>query len=491
MRARDKAFPLLKAMSKSAMGLSCSAYLLSAGVALATTNELPPPKIGAPTLRIHGSNTIGSELSPALVTDFLKEQHYDQVQIKTGTNPLEHTVTATRESDGRQVQIDLTAHGSATGFADLNNNLTDIAAASRRINDSEVQEMARLGNLKSAEGEHVIGLDGVAVIINKQNPINSLSTEQLAGLFSGDIQDWSKINGKPGKVDIYSRDSKSGTWETFNELILKSNSKTLSKDANLFEDSELLSKKVSEDPNGIGFIGLPYVLNAKAVAVSDGGYSAIFPTVQSIATEDYPLARRLFFYAPTINKNPWADALIKFSLTPEGQAIVTRIGFIGQEPQPFKVTPTGEMPAKYKELAENAERLSVNFRFADGGAELDNKAKRDLQRVVSYAKAHDVKHLALVGFSDDSVTPERASVLSKLRVLAVRRELAKAGVITTDVQSFGNARPVSSSEAPREKRQRNRRVEVWVYPNSESGEQDKASTTATSTSTDTSTSKHS
>lgn len=464
MRGR-KASPLLKAIGFPLIGMACCATLFSAGAAWsATSAELPIPKPGLPALRIHGSNTIGAELSPALVLDFLKDQQLHEVHSQNGEHPLEQSIIGSEPGlQGAEIRVELAAHGSATGFEDLAKGATDIAAASRRIKDSEAQQLTRLGDLKGADGEHVIGLDGVAVIVNKANPLKSLTTDQLAGLFSGEIKNWSAIDGTPGPVRIYSRDDKSGTYETFNELVLKTHSKKLSADATLFESSEELSKRVSSDPNGIGFIGLPYVLQTKAVAVSDGGYSAIYPTAESIATEDYPLSRRLFFYTPTANKNPWIDALVKFTLTPAGQSIVARIGFVGQEPQPFKVTPNHQMPAQYLQLAQQAQRLSVNFRFADGGAELDNKAKRDLHRVVDYAKAHKVEHLTLVGFSDDAKNQQRANTLSKLRVLAVRRELAKAGVTTTDVQSFGNALQVAESNEG-EKRLRNRRVEVWVYP---------------------------
>jgi phosphate transport system substrate-binding protein len=206
------------------------------------------------------------------------------------------------------------------------------------------------------------------------------------------------------------------------------------------------------------------VRQAKAVAIADGASQAMLPLNSLIATEDYPLSRRLFFYLPPDSQNPWAQALATFAQSPQGQAIVATSGFVSQTVQAMSVAPNALMPEGYQSLSRHAQRLTVNFRFAEGSASLDNKARQDLARVLDYIKRHGKTERAvtLVGFGDLKDDPARADLLSKLRAMAVRRELVKNGVVMREVRGFGALMPVATNSAD-EGRIKNRRVEVWVY----------------------------
>lgn len=190
----------------------------------------------------------------------------------------------------------------------------------------------------------------------------------------------------------------------------------------------------------------------------------MLPLTSLIATEDYPLSRRLFFYLPPSSRNPWAKALVEFSQGSKGQAIVAANGFIAQQVQAIGVAPRPSMPDDYQAIARDAQRLTVNFRFDEGSASLDNKARQDVQRVVAYIRSHGKlnKQVTLVGFGDTKNDPQRAALLSKLRAMAVRRELVKSGVVLKDIRGFGAQMPVAANTAD-EGRIKNRRVEVWVY----------------------------
>ena len=189
----------------------------------------------------------------------------------------------------------------------------------------------------------------------------------------------------------------------------------------------------------------------------------MLPTASLIATEDYPLSRRLYLYLPPNLHQRWANALVQFAQSPDGQAIVAQNGFAAQTVQAIKVQATPEMPRDYQALTREAQRLSVNFRFAQGSAKLDNKAQLDLKRVIDYLKRNDKlnRSVTLVGFGDAKTDPERATLLSKLRAMAVRRELLKNDVILRDVRGFGEEMPVAGNDVD-EGRIKNRRVEVWV-----------------------------
>lgn len=393
----------------------------------------------------------------------MEHQGLQAVRIEPAQGANEQRVTG-KTRQGKTVSIEVAAHGSSTGFMALKKATADLAASSRPIKDSELVDLEPLGDLKSPEAEQVIAIDGLAIILNPRNPLNTLNTEQLAQIFNGEISTWEALGGIGGPIHLYARDDQSGTYDTFKELVLRLRGKPLGAGAKRFESSEQLSDAVSQDPQGIGFIGLPYVRQAKAVAIVDGDSHPMLPLNSLIATEDYPLSRRLFFYLPPSGHNPWAKALVDFTQSSKGQAIVAANGFIAQQVQAIAVEPRASMPEDYQAIARDAQRLTVNFRFEEGSASLDNKARQDLQRVVAYLKSHDKldKQVTLVGFGDAKNDPQRAALLSKLRAMAVRRELVKNGVVLRDIRGFGAQMPVAANTAD-EGRIKNRRVEVWVY----------------------------
>lgn len=413
-------------------------------------------------LRIQGSNTIGAKLGPALISGLFQSQGLSNIRITPAGVENEQLVQA-EDALGRTLLVRVAAHGSGTGFSALQDGSADLAASSRPIKDAEAAALQSLGDLHGSDAEQVIAIDGLAIIVNPHNPLSAITTEQLAKVFSGEVRDWSELGGAPGAISLYARDDKSGTYDTFKELVLASHGKSLAASAKRFESSDQLSDRVSQDPGGIGFIGLPYVRQSKALAIADGDSQAMPPSTTLIATEDYPLSRRLFLYNPPATPNEWVRSLVQFAHSPAGQAIVEESGFIAQTVQPVKVAATPQMPEDYRKLADEAQRLSVNFRFQEGSATLDNKAQRDIERVLDYLRSHDKLHskVVLVGFGDPKNDPERAALLSKLRAMAVRRDLSRGGVIFREITGLGEQMPVAANSD--DGRLKNRRVEVWVY----------------------------
>lgn len=446
----------------------CTARLLFGGLLAltapsATFAALPLPANGQPALHIQGSNTIGAKLGPALVGGLLEKEGFTNVRIQeSGIN--EQRVTG-QDAQGRMVNIEVAAHGSGTGFVALGQGSAELAASSRPIKDSEAASLATVGDLKSPEGEQVIAIDGLAVILHPANPLQSLSVEQLAKVFAGEVKTWEELGGRGGAIRLYARDDNSGTFDTFKELVLASHGKSLAASAQRFESSNQLSDAVSKDPQGIGFIGLPYIRQAKPLAISAGDSQPMQPTSELVATEDYPLSRRLFFYIKPSESNPWAQALVRFAHSPSGQEIVAKNGFVSQTVKAMRVEANDEMPPAYRELSDHAQRLAVNFRFDEGSAELDSKALRDVRRVVRYLKDNNkmMSQVVLVGFADPrNDDRDRTQLLSKLRAMAVQRELVKSGVLLRSISGLGDSMPVASNDTEAG-RKKNRRVEVWVY----------------------------
>ena len=278
-------------------------------------------------LRLHGSNTVGENLAPALLEAYLGQQSVTQMRWVQGDVAVERELQYVQ---GDQVYaIELHAHGSSTGFKDLLNKKTDMSMSSRKIKAAEVEQLRPLmGDISSANQEYIIGLDGLAIIVNQNNSISRITNESLAKVFSGEISNWKQLGGADLAINLYARDENSGTWDTFNSLVLKANKKLLNTNSLRFESSSELSAQVAKDVAGIGFIGLPYVNSSKALAISETKESAIiYPTRFTVSTEDYALSRRLYMYAPH-SGNPMAQAFSQFVVSESGQNVVEQVGLV-------------------------------------------------------------------------------------------------------------------------------------------------------------------
>lgn len=418
-------------------------------------------KADKPLFRLHGSNTIGEKLAPRLVEAYLMSQGANNVHTEVGANPVEKIVSG--EVNGRIEYVELNAHGSATAFSDMLKDAADIGMASRRVKEQERSDLLpKVGDISDAGGEHVVGLDGLAIIVAPTNPLANLSLAQLEDIFSGKLSNWSELGGKDLPIKVYARDDKSGTWDTFKTLVLEKHKTELSPTATRIESSTELSDTVAREAGAIGFIGLPYVRHARLVAVSSSNNNkAIIPTHFTVGTEDYPLARRLFFYTPQTNPNIEAEEFVNFVATERGQAIVEDVGFVSQNIKVTKPADNDFYPQEMRELTVRSERISVNFRFKNGSDELDTKALSDLDRVAKYIDINAPKRVQLFGFSDAEGDSAKNKELSERRAKVVEQQLIARGIYPLVVKGMGDAAPLAASDSETGKNI-NRRVEVWV-----------------------------
>lgn len=419
-------------------------------------------KADKPLFRLHGSNTVGEKLAPRLIEAYLMSQGANNVRTEvSATSANEKSIYG--EINGRLEYIELQAHGSGTAFTDLLKNQTDMGMSSRRIKDKERESLlVSAGDLSAAGSEHILGLDGLAIIVSPSNSLSSLSLEQLVAIFSGELTNWSQLGGKDLPIKVYARDEKSGTWDTFKSLVLESRKAQLSASAMRVESSSELSDSVAREAGAIGFIGLPYVRHAKLLAIASSDHNkAIMPTHFTVSTEDYPLSRRLFFYSPQINPSIEAKEFIHFVVTERGQAIVEDVGFVSQNIKLGKPFENDFYPAEMRSLTVRSERLSINFRFKSGSDELDTKSLNDLDRVARYVEDNDPKRVQLFGFSDSEGDAGKGNELSERRAKVVEKQLIQRGIYPLVVKGMGDAAPLAASSSE-EGRNINRRVEVWI-----------------------------
>ena len=426
----------------------------------ATSAQVPGPTANTIILRVHGSNTIGAQLMPSLAEKYLEQQGATDVRRIPG-KPDETVIQGVLPGDSSPKSIEIEAHGSATAFTDLAQGKCDVGMASRKIKPEETAALSGLGDMTSPASEHVLGLDGIAVIVSPANPIQSLTKDQLSSIFSGAVTSWNQMLAPRGAIRVYARDSKSGTYDTFKTLVLGTGN--LVSSAVRIEDSRVLSDKVASDPDAIGFIGLPYIRSAKAVAISDSGSRPLLPTRLTVSTEDYALSRRLYLYTPANPSNQLTAGFVSFALSKSGQDSVAENGFVAQNVTAESIATVSDGPSQYKRITRGAERLSLDFRFRTGSAGLDNKALVDLDRVVTFLTdlKYPGRNVMLIGFADSTGTDAINISLSKSRAKAVADQFAPRGLDVGLSTGFGSALPVASN-ATEDGRQKNRRVEIWL-----------------------------
>lgn len=415
--------------------------------------------------RMHGSNTVGAKLAPALARGYLEELGATSIQVLPTAVENEVKITGTKDNTVKIIEI--AAHGSSTGFKSLAADQCDIGMASRKIKDKEVKMLESLGDMTSTASEHVLALDGIAVIVNQANPIKELSIDQVAAIFNGEIEDWSAISSLKGKINVYARDNKSGTFDTFKSLVLRKT--PLVEDAKRFESNAVLSDEVAVDKFGIGFTSLPNIRNSKPISISDGA-AAILPNFFTVATEDYGLSRRLYLYTSPNPTNQHTKDFIRYALNVSGQQIVEANNLVDLNIRTFvsRLDPVQQAVdqdvfSTYLEAVKDAKRLSLNFRFQKDGFKLDNRAYRDLDRMVNFLKDYVNQDTAilLIGFTDSLGDYTYNRDLALKRAQTVAKEFRARGISFVDTLSAAEEVPVASNETE-VGQQKNRRVEVWL-----------------------------
>ena len=216
------------------------------------------------------------------------------------------------------VDVRVSGGGSSVGIQSVGEGIADIGMASRELKD---EEKSRYPNLKPI----AIAKDGIAIIVHPDNPITSLTLEQIRGIYNGTYTNWEEVGGPDKEIVVINRDSASGTREFFwKHVMLKDDfvATALEKNSN-----GAVKQTVSQTPNAIGYVGLGYVDNSvKAVKIKKDGME-IEPTVENILNGEYPISRSLYMITNGEPKGIAKD-FIDFVLSEEGQKIVEEEGFV-------------------------------------------------------------------------------------------------------------------------------------------------------------------
>lgn len=217
-----------------------------------------------------------------------------------------------------EADITVRGGGSGVGIAALLDGTIDIAIASRPMKSKEVEKAKTKGLEPFAT---VIAKDGIAVIIHPSNSVMGLSMEDLKAIYTGQISKWNEIGGETKPIVIISRDTASGTFETFKKLALKG--EKVRDDALMLASNQAVATTVAKTPGAVGYVGLGYLSDkVKALEIDE-----VEPSQKTVVSGEYALSRPLFMYTNGKPKG-LAKKSIDFVLSLAGQRIVEDLGFV-------------------------------------------------------------------------------------------------------------------------------------------------------------------
>jgi phosphate transport system substrate-binding protein len=169
-----------------------------------------------------------------------------------------------------------------------------------------------------------VALDAVAVYVHADNDVESLSLEELEGIFRGRIDDWSELGQRPGPIVLYSRENNSGTYAYFKEHVL--GGRDFASSAQTLPGTAAVINAVSRDRRGIGYGGIGYAGGVRTVPLREGEGEPVAPTAENAIDGAYPLARFLYMYTAGEPGGVAAD-FIEWVRSDEGQRLVSDIGY--------------------------------------------------------------------------------------------------------------------------------------------------------------------
>ena len=155
-----------------------------------------------------------------------------------------------------KISISVQGGGSGVGIASLIDGTCNNADASRPIIDKE-KEVATAKEKYINPATNIVARDAIAVAVHPSNGIDGLTLGQIKAIYTGEISSWSELGGSDQSIVVISRDSASGTFETFNELAL--DGKKFRPDALLQASNSAVANTAANTPGAIGYIGLGYV----------------------------------------------------------------------------------------------------------------------------------------------------------------------------------------------------------------------------------------
>jgi phosphate transport system substrate-binding protein len=461
-----------------------------------TDAQLLAPCRSFEELTTQGSSTVGLGVMPSLIQGFANVNGFQVTRSDDDRNDVRLYQLRKPSPDAPCFRITVRSTGSDTAKDGITDKVAQIGMSSRDYSDGEIRVLARAANLEPVERsqiEHVVALDAVSVVVNKHNPLDSIGLCQLAKVFAAKIRDWRELGRGSGPINLHIRTGTSGTFESFQSLVMKTCGLDLASAPSHGTYPDLL-KAVAADDASIGFAPATLVTDqVKSLRLKGSCGIEQAATSFNVKTEDFPLARRLYLFTPFplegyarqfgnfIAADDRADDLLSSSGVIEGSA-EKMDGQSGTFDQKIEAMPDNHANSldtretntdraslqRFRDIAARGQRLSITYRFSLGSDQLDTKARQDIRRLARYLQnTRTGSTVLLAGFTDDLGGVSSNLELAMKRADAVRRELL--AVAPTDhtksirAEGYGMILPVTCNDTELG-RAKNRRVEVFLVP---------------------------
>ncbi len=237
------------------------------------------------------------------------------LQIAGGTAHIKCEKAAIKRIMKRYPKITITigGGGSGVGIKQVCEGLIDIGNTGRAPRAEEIKRC----NLKV----YKFAIDGIGVIVNPQRKIDNITTAQLIDVFSGKINNWKELGGPDVPINVYTRDSESGTRKVFWKKGLKK--AAITQKANFVKSNAAMKTAIANDPFGIGYISLGVADNSVKLLAIDN----VYPSRENVKAGKYKIARGLYMNTCGEPK-PLAKAFITYMLSSDGQKLVEEYGFL-------------------------------------------------------------------------------------------------------------------------------------------------------------------
>jgi phosphate transport system substrate-binding protein len=327
-----------------------------------------------------------------------------------------------------------------------------------------------------------LGLEALVAVVSPQNPVRSLATADLARALSGQISNWQDLGGPDMPVVVHALKDGTGFRSALEARLGQAVVAT-----ELHDTQEGLDAAVGRDPWALAVTTGSSVLMAQVLTLTDSCGFALSPTTMAVRAGDYPLTLPFFVLAPKRRLPLVAREFLEFLEAPGSQPAIAEAGLIDRQAERAALLADGQRLAnairalgpdvpveEVQRLAvamSGAERLSLTFRYKDGGQDLDAASQGALAALVRLIETGGFSDMDLTfaafseGGGDGTATLAQSQQRADALLEAVAAAVPDLGDlrVTLRSQAFGDALPIACDESPIG-RQLNRRVEVWLRP---------------------------
>lgn len=239
----------------------------------------------------------------------------------TSVQPVAQALATSYHGNNSKINVTVSGGGSAVGLSDVQQGTASIGTYSSNLTNTT----ANANYSGPPIVQYHIANDGIVLAVNPSNNVTSLNTTQIAQIFEGNITNWNQVGGKDGKIDVYTRESGSGTRTSFISLVL--NGSNITSSAVVQSSSNAIYQAVAGDPNGIGYDSLASApSNVKLLTVN-----GVAPTNATVKSASYPIVRP-FLMLTKGNATGATQDFINWVLSPAGQKVVQQNGAVPINP---------------------------------------------------------------------------------------------------------------------------------------------------------------